>query len=90
MIDLMEPFRQKLIYLPEMKGSYSIKSVYPALVPGSGYSGLDISDGGSASLAYNSLFKENDPVIAEKTRQQLLDYCRMDTLAMVEIWDAIS
>ena len=86
MKDLMEPFRQKLIYLPEMNGSYSIKHVLPALVPGYGYSGLPIADGGSASLAYESLSEKEDTAAIAETRQQLLEYCSMDTMAMVKIW----
>jgi hypothetical protein len=31
--DLIIPFQQKWYYTPEMKGSYSIKHVLPALVP---------------------------------------------------------
>ncbi len=31
--DLMIPFKQKWYYTPEMRGSYSIKAVLPALVP---------------------------------------------------------
>ena len=31
--DLMAPFRDRLYYTPEMRGSYSIKDVLPALVP---------------------------------------------------------
>ncbi|RKY95435.1 MAG: DUF2779 domain-containing protein, partial [Ignavibacteriae bacterium] len=40
--DLMIPFRQKHYYSPEMKGSYSIKSVLPALVPELSYDELEI------------------------------------------------
>ncbi len=38
--DLMIPFRQKYYYSPEMKGSYSIKAVLPALVPELSYDEL--------------------------------------------------
>jgi hypothetical protein len=90
MKDLMEPFKRKMIYKPQMKGSYSIKNVYPAMVQGAGYEDLDIADGGSASLAYESLIEEPDLSVIEKTRKNLLAYCCMDTLAMVEIWKVIS
>ena len=33
LVDLMIPFQKKWYYTPEMKGSYSIKAVLPALVP---------------------------------------------------------
>ena len=60
-VDLMTPFQQKLYYTPEMKGSYSIKQVLPALVPGFSYKNLEINNGGDASLAFVILMKENDP-----------------------------
>ncbi len=83
--DLMVPFRQRHIYTPAMRGSYSIKQVYPALVPGKGYEELPISDGGSASLAFTSLLKESDNVRIIEIRQNLLAYCNLDTLAMIRI-----
>lgn len=83
--DMMPLFQQRHYYVPEMRGSYSIKQVLPALVPGFAYHDLAIADGGSASLAFTSLMSETDPVKIMETRQNLLDYCKLDTLAMVEI-----
>ncbi|MFZ1292001.1 MAG: DUF2779 domain-containing protein, partial [Melioribacteraceae bacterium] len=84
-VDLMLPFQKKWYYTPEMRGSYSIKAVLPALVPELSYENLDIADGGSASVAYESLFDEKDMFKIEETRKNLLEYCKLDTLAMVEI-----
>lgn len=84
-VDLMVIFSKKDYYTPAMKGSYSIKAVLPALVPGFGYNDLDIADGGTASNAFESLYQEKDQTLIEKTRTDLLAYCKMDTLAMVEI-----
>jgi len=44
--DLMVPFRNRSVYRWAMKGSYSIKQVLPAMVPGLSYKGLPIADGG--------------------------------------------
>ncbi len=82
---LMTPSQQKLYYTPEMKGSYSIKNVLPALVTEFTYANLEINNGGDASLAFESLLKKTDPMIIKDTRKNLLAYCRLDTLAMVEI-----
>ena len=84
-IDIMIPFQKKWYYAPEMEGSYSIKKVLPALVPELSYKELTIADGGSASLAYESLFEEKDMFKIQETRKNLLEYCKLDTLAMVEI-----
>jgi hypothetical protein len=85
MVDLMVPFQQKLLYTPGMRGSYSIKNVLPALLPEFSYDSLEISSGNDASLAYERLFDETDPLKREAIRDHLKAYCRMDTLAMAEI-----
>ena len=56
--DLMIPFQQKWYYTPEMKGSYSIKYVLPALVPELSYNDLDIKEGGTASNTFLSMVNE--------------------------------
>jgi len=84
LLDLMPPFRKGWYYKPEMDGSYSIKQVLPALVPDLTYDELEIADGGSASLAFEQiLFDPNADT--EKIRSQLLEYCKMDTLAMIKL-----
>ena len=42
--DLMIPFQQKWCYTPEMRGSYSIKAILPALVPELSYNDLEIKE----------------------------------------------
>ncbi len=84
-VDLMIPFSRKLYYTPEMKGSYSIKVVLPALVPGFSYDGLNINKGDLASLAFERLYFETDENVIQKIRKDLLEYCKLDTLAMEEI-----
>ncbi len=83
--DLMIPFQKKYYYKPEMKGSYSIKYVLPALVPEMSYDDLEIKEGGTASIAFESLYYETDLFKIKDTTENLLKYCGMDTLAMVEI-----
>jgi hypothetical protein len=84
-VDLMLPFQKKFYYKPEMLGSYSIKSVLPALVPELSYKGMEIADGGTASAAFESLYYEEDAFRIMEIRDNLLKYCGLDTLAMVEI-----
>ena len=83
--DLMIPFQKKYYYAPEMQGSYSIKYVLPALVPELSYDKLEINEGGLASIAYESLQMESDLMRIADIKQQLLEYCKLDTLAMVNI-----
>ena len=88
-IDLMNPFRSKHYYTPSMKGSYSIKKVLPALVPELSYEGMDIANGSDASASFMKLFNETDSETIQKTRTDLLEYCKLDTQAMVEILDVL-
>jgi hypothetical protein len=87
--DLMIPFQRKYYYAPEMKGSYSIKAVLPTLVPELSYDELEINEGGLASITFESLQTETDMMIMAEIRQQLLEYCKLDTLAMVKILEKL-
>ena len=84
-VDLMTPFRRKFYYLPEMKGSYSIKYVLPAVVPELSYESLSINNGGDASAAFYNLKHEKDAAKITEVRNALLEYCGLDTMAMVKI-----
>jgi len=88
-IDLMVPFRNRDYYVRAMCGSHSIKNVLPALVPELSYDNLAIGDGEMAMLSYTALAKMSDGAEKEKIRQDLLAYCRLDTLGMVRIWQKL-
>lgn len=88
-VDMLKPFRKKMVYYPEMKGSASIKSVLPALYPDLTYQDLMIHDGGMAMNAYENLYCENDQEKINNIREDLLAYCRLDTLAMVNLLDKL-
>ena len=73
-------------YHPAFNGSYSIKSVLPAVIPSLGYRDLAIQEGGHAAAEYyRMVFVETDWVEREAIREALLRYCARDTLAMVEL-----
>lgn len=83
--DLMMPFQKRWYYTPAMKGSYSIKKVLPALVPELSYADLNIQEGGTASNTFASMLTGEFMGDVAQTRTDLLEYCKLDTLAMVEI-----
>ena len=89
MVDLMVPFRNRDYYTKEMEGSYSIKKVLPALFPNDSeldYSELSlIHKGDEASNAFLSL--KDNPSEKEEIINALLEYCKLDTYAMVKIWE---
>jgi hypothetical protein len=71
-----------------MKGKYSIKVVLPLLVPEmeKAYKNLDlIHNGGEAMQAFAILGEMDDKDLINRYRKSLLDYCELDTLAMVKI-----
>lgn len=73
-----------------MNGSASIKDVLPALFPDNpelNYHNLPLVHNGlEASEAFLSL-KGKTKEEQEKIRQELLNYCKLDTYAMVKIWE---
>lgn len=92
-VDFLDPFRAGYYYLPEMEGSFSIKKVLPALFPSDpqlDYSNLtgSIHNGGEAMTIFPKI-KDMAPADKQKARQSLLDYCHLDTLAMVKIWQKL-
>ena len=86
LVDLL-PLVREHVYHPQFHGSYSIKSVYPALVPKAGYDDLAISDGGMASAAYPVLISPQTPAKERKAlRRDLLAYCQRDTQALLDLY----
>ena len=87
--DLMVPFRQRHYYKKEMKGSYSLKYVLPALLPDLSYQGMAVSNGDEAVLAYKRLPSIEKREEAEKVKDDLLEYCKLDTLGMVKLFEKL-
>ena len=73
-----------------LAGSYSLKSVLPALVPEMTYDGMEVARWAGAGLAWESLVRGGlDEDEHEKIRKALLDYCGQDTLGMVRMIEII-
>ena len=66
-IDLLSPFKSFNYYHPDQQGSASIKAVLPALT-GKSYEGLEIAEGGTASLEY---LRVTFGDVAEQERQEV-------------------
>lgn len=67
----------------------SIKVVLPTLVPGLSYETEEISDGGYASLAWIQLLESDDMIERQQKADALRSYCKLDTLAMVELLEHV-
>jgi len=87
-VDLMKPFR-KDYRTPEMQGKWTIKKVLPALVPELSYNELTIGNGTDASNAFYHLQNNQNPDDIERTKAALLEYCKLDTLAMVKLLEVL-
>ena len=92
-VDLHAPFKAFDVYHPLQNGRTSIKSVLPALT-GSGYEGMAIADGGTASQTFLRIASGAGPEgqaidDVAAVRKDLEAYCELDTLAMVRILDVI-
>lgn len=86
------PVVRDYVYHPDFGGSFSLKDVLPALVPGLGYDDLVIRDGGTASDALEALLLNEDalePSARRALREDLLRYCERDTFAMVRLHDRL-
>ncbi len=73
------------VYHPGFGGSFSLKAVLPALVPGPGYDDLEIAEGTAASVELGRLMFDTSMGVDERRhlRAALLRYCAQDTLALV-------
>lgn len=84
-VDLMDVFKKDYVDI-RFKGSTSIKKVLPVICPNMTYDDMAVSDGASAMAAWLAMAEEQNPEIKKQMAQDLLEYCKLDTLAMVEIY----
>lgn len=89
MFDLAGIVKDGMYVHPRFRGSWSIKNVLPVLVPQLSYKDLRIGKGDEAMLAWWNLVSgsEKHP---DSVKENLLKYCQLDTLAMVEIYKKVN
>jgi CRISPR/Cas system-associated exonuclease Cas4 (RecB family) len=87
--DLMKVFKKDYLH-PDFNGSASIKNVLPVLLPELSYKALDIQNGTMAMTEWERMLAEHT-TDGDKTeiKKNLLKYCKLDTLAMVEIYKKV-
>ena len=90
-VDLL-PIARERYYHPSQQGSWSIKKVLPAIVPELRYDALDaVQDGGMAMEAFmEAIHPGTDADRKNQIEQQLLAYCKLDTYAMVRLWQVFA
>lgn len=91
LVDLL-PVVRNHVYDPKFAGSFSLKSVIPALVPEVSYQDLEIRDGAAATLALWRLVFEAERLGRReraRMRRGLLAYCERDSWATVKLLDRL-
>jgi hypothetical protein len=84
------PFVKRHVYHPQFHGSFSLKTVLPALVPGLSYESMEVAHGDEAGLAWDQMIRSGvDASERQRLKSALLAYCGQDTLAMVKILDRL-
>lgn len=90
MNDLMIPFAKGWYVDKDFMGSASIKKVLPVLIPHLSYTELGIHDGASAQrLWMQAVIDGKDSIDKQVLFADLIEYCKLDTLAMVEIFNLL-
>ena len=87
-IDLQTPFKNRDYLTPEMRGKSGLKTILPILVPemDKAYKDLDmVHEGGEAMDIYKKLADTKDLEMLSRYKSALIEYCKLDTLAMVKI-----
>lgn len=84
MVDLEDVFKANYVDA-KFDGSTSIKKVLPVVCPHLSYKELGVQDGATAMDAWQKML-DAEPDQAGQIASNLIAYCKLDTLAMVEIY----
>ena len=91
-VDLLVPFQSGYYYNRAMGGSFSIKSVLPAIFPNDpelDYHNLEGVHNGSEAMTLFPKIKDMPLEEQKSARENLLKYCELDTFAMVKVWQEL-
>jgi hypothetical protein len=86
-VDLF-PVARRYYYHPAQRGSWGLKSVLPTIATDLSYDKLDgLQDGSMAMTVYlEAIHPQTSSTRKNEIRRQLLDYCSLDTYALVRLW----
>lgn len=80
------PLIRDSYYDPAFLGSYSIKTVAPAMLgENSSYKHLLIQDGTACVVAYRNFLKSKDVQEKKALKEGMISYCNQDTLVLAQI-----
>jgi hypothetical protein len=84
LVDLAQPIQNFSFFHPKFNGNFSLKAVSEIFSETSDYSDLEITNGIVAMHKYQELMETENIISAEETKQQLIDYCNIDTLTCLK------
>lgn len=86
--DLMDVVDKQYYVHPGFKGKASIKFVGPVLAPDVSYKDLEVRGGTDAIEGYRQIISgELTGTAKDEKIADMLEYCKLDTYAMVRIWE---
>ncbi|MCL7765348.1 DUF2779 domain-containing protein [Polaribacter sp. Z014] len=85
LVDLLPIFKKHLL-TERTKKSASLKVVLPTFLPQLSYQDLDIQHGMAAMDVYRNLSSSINNEEYEQKRKNMLAYCKLDTLAVLELY----
>ena len=85
-IDLEDIFKGGYVDI-EFGGSTSIKKVLPAIIPDLSYDNMEVANGTDAMEAFTRMLNISSVIEKGKLRDKMLNYCKLDTMAMVKIFE---
>lgn len=86
-IDLSDLVQNFFYYNPKFNGNFSLKAIADILDETADYNKLEIQSGITAMYKYEALSNEPNPIIKETYKQQLIDYCNLDTLTCLKFYE---
>jgi hypothetical protein len=89
-VDLSIPYSNFWYFHPKALGSASLKHLYTRYFDDTSFETLPVNSGATANYAYIELFEEEDLFRREELKQQLIDYCRTDTLATARLFQLLA
>jgi len=88
-LDLEDIFKEGYVDIA-FGGSTSIKKVLPVLARDLSYEGMDVADGTGAMEAWKRYLSMRDGPERDRLRDAMLEYCKLDTYAMVRIFEEMA
>ena len=85
-VDLEDLFKEGYVDI-KFQGSTSIKKVLPVLAPDLDYAGMEVANGTDAMEAWQRLVSLPKGSQKNELRKSMLEYCKLDTLAMARIFE---